>query len=353
MPGRTSDRLMTSLLPNETGLPPPPPAEDRPRRPWYRRRWLWWSAGVVVFLLLVTPLSLLWLMSSAIDRISAEELTALASHGEGPTTLLLVGSDSRDDLPDDLEGRFGTFSGRRADVVILAQIDGGGARLISLPRDLRVTIPGRGTNRVNAAYAFGGPDLLVETVTNETGIPIHHYIEVGFGGFARLVDSVGGIQLDFTYPARDLKSGLDVLAGSQTVDGATALAFARSRNYQELRDGEWRSVDTGDINRTRRQQQVLAKVVAKGTDVLRFWQVPGFLRAVGRSITADEGLSYGFLVRIAFSLLGTGSDDVAAVTLPVRGQTGDDGRAYVVPVEPAAGELLAAFRAGESLADNP
>lgn len=332
------------------GIEPPPPPEEVPLR-WWQRRAVRWTALGLAAALIATPFLLIGLMSTAIERIPRNEIPSLADHDGGPRVVLLVGSDSRDDLPDDLEGKFGDFGGRRADVVILAQLGGGGARLVSLPRDLRVTIPGNGTNRINAAYAIGGPDLLVATVAANTGIDVHHYVEVGFGGFARLVDSVGGIELDFPFPARDLKSGFEVDAGTHTVDGATALAYARSRNYQELQGGTWVAVDTGDINRTRRQQEVIAKVIAKGGNVLRFWRIPGFLRGVGRSITADGGLSYGRLVGIAFSLLGTSSSDVEAVTLPVRGQTGEDGRAYVVPVEPEASQLLAAFAAGERITE--
>ena len=115
--------------------------------------------------------------------------------------------------------------------------DDGNVQILSLPRDLLVEIPGKGTDRINAAYAYGGAPLMVRTVKQVTGLPVHHYIEVDFVGFQSLVDDIGGVYLDFPYPARDANSGLSVEAGYQLLDGSQALAYARSRHYQELRDG--------------------------------------------------------------------------------------------------------------------
>ena len=183
----------------------------------------------------------------AMDRVSVDTLSAAG----GPTNYLIVGSDSREDLPDDLEGNFGDFSGSRSDVIILAHVTDGRRQLLSLPRDLKVDIPGEGTNRINAAYAFGGPELLTETVIDEFGMPVHHYLEVDFGGFASIIDAVGGIELDIPYPGRQPQVRRDRCGRS--LDGATALAYARSRQYEELRDGEWVPRGGGDPGRTSRR----------------------------------------------------------------------------------------------------
>jgi LCP family protein required for cell wall assembly len=272
----------------------------------------------------------------------------LPSLAEGDGVYLIVGSDSRENLPDDLEGRFGDFAGARADVIILAQVEDGRRQLLSIPRDLKVDIPGEGTNKINAAYAFGGPDLLVETVAGATGIRPNHYLEVEFGGFAGIVDALGGIELDFPYPARDVKSGLEVDAGTQTVDGATALAYARSRHYEELRDGEWVAQGGGDIARAARQREVLTKIIAEASSVSGLVRSPWVIGAVGSNLTADSDLSLFTLARTGWGMRSASETD--SVTLPVFG-TEEGGVSYLVRDDPAAQEVIDAFLAGEPLPD--
>jgi LCP family protein required for cell wall assembly len=264
------------------------------------------------------------------------------SLASGDGVYLIVGTDSRENLPDDLEGSFGDFAGARADVIILAQVANGRRQLLSIPRDLKVDIPGHGTNKVNAAYAFGGPDLLVETVALATGIRANHYLEVEFGGFAGIVDALGGIELDFPYPARDAKSGLNVDAGTQTVDGATALAYARSRSYEELQDGSWVSQSGGDIARTARQREVLLVIIEKASSPSGLVRGPLVITAVGSHLTADSGLTLFNLAGTGWAMRSAGETD--AVTLPVTGSNEDD-VSYLVRQDPAATEVVNAFLA--------
>lgn len=271
----------------------------------------------------------------------------LANLSSGQRTFLVVGSDSRENLPDDLEGKFGDFGGERADVIILMQVVDDTVQLLSIPRDLKVDIPGHGTNKVNAAYAFGGPDLLVETVSAATGIRIGHYMEVGFGGFAGIVDALGGIELDFRHPARDLKSGLLVEeAGTQVVDGATALAYARSRSYEELIDGSWQSTSGGDIARTGRQREVLLEIIGKASSPSGIIRSPMVVNQVSSNLTVDESVTPMLLARTAWDFRSAGSTQ--AVTLPVVGST-EGGVSYVVRSEPRATEVLEAFAGGRPL----
>lgn len=275
---------------------------------------------------------------------NAGELEALA---DGDGIYLIVGSDSRENLPDDLEGSFGDFAGSRADVIILAQVTGGRRQLLSLPRDLKVDIPGEGTNRINAAYAIGGPDLLVETVAAATGIRANHYLEVEFGGFAAIVDALGGIELNFPYPARDQKSGLLVEeAGTQTVDGATALAYVRSRSYEELRDGEWVSGDGGDIARTARQREVLLQIMEKGSSAGGLLRSPLVMASAASHLRADSSTSVFTLLRTGLGMRTASTTE--SVSLPVR-NSNEGGVSYVVAVEPEATEVLEAFAAGQAL----
>jgi LCP family protein required for cell wall assembly len=270
----------------------------------------------------------------------------LAALDDGDGVYLIVGSDSRENLPDDLEGRFGDFGGARADTIILAQVAEGRRQLLSIPRDLKVDIPGHGTNKINAAYAFGGPNLLVETVAQATGIRANHYLEVEFAGFAGIVDALGGIELDFPYPARDLKSGLDVSAGVQTVDGATALAFVRSRSYEENRDGSWVGSGGGDIARAERQREALLRIMEKTSSPATLLRSPVIISAVGSHLSADSNVNLFILARTAWGMRFAGETDAA--TLPVAGSS-EGGVAYLVEVEPDASDMLSAFAAGEPL----
>lgn len=327
----------TRILPAQT---------DRPRRPRKRRmsrgqRWVIRILAVVVLLLALAVGAILFAEFRMTD---AGTLTSLAP---GNGTYLVVGSDSRENLPDDLEGSFGSFGGARADVIILMQVSGDTVQLLSLPRDLKVDIPGHGTDKINAAYAFGGPDLLVATVTDATGIGVNHYMEVDFGGFAEIVDAVGGVEIDFPAPARDLKSGLEVSEpGNQTVDGATALAYARSRSYEELRDGEWQSVGAGDIERTGRQREVLLKVIAKASSPSGLIRSPAVLTEVTGNLTVDSTVTPLLMGRTAWGFRSAPVTE--AVTLPVTG-TSEGGVSYLVRDEPAATEMLDAFAAGRPL----
>ncbi|MEX0666868.1 MAG: LCP family protein [Acidimicrobiia bacterium] len=269
----------------------------------------------------------------------AGNLPALSA-GDG--IYLIVGTDSRENLPDELGGFFGDFPGERADVIILAQVAGGRRQLLSIPRDLKVEVPGHGTEKINAAFALGGPDLLVETVALATGIRANHYLEVQFGGFAAIVDALGGIELDFPFAARDLKSGLAVEAGTQTVNGATALAYARSRTYEEFRDGGWVGESSGDIARTARQREVLMKIMSEASSPAGVVRSPLLLSAVGDYMTADSGTNVFALARTGWAMQTASATD--SVALPVQIST-EGGVSYVVRVEPAASEVINAFLA--------
>ena len=284
-------------------------------------------------------------------RKDSEVVAALsqrpASH-QDPLNFLLIGSDSRENLPPDLEGSFGAFDGARADVIMIVQLlpDDGLMRVLSLPRDLRVEIDGHGTNKINAAYAFGGGSLTVQTVTEYTGIPIHHYAEVDFYGFASLVEALGGVTLDFPFPARDVKSGLAVQAGRQRLNGAMALAYARSRTYQQLQNGSWISVDANDIGRTQRQQQLILAIITEAKHPSAITEAGTLIEALGTFLTVDAALDQDSLIDLVWSMRSLNAADIESVTLPSVTHT-IDGSSYQLPEEPAAGAVLAAFLSGE------
>ena len=163
--------------------------------------------------------------------------------------------------------------------------DGGGPTvLVSIPRDSYVSIPGHGKNKINAAYAFGGPQLLVRTVEQATGLHVDSYVETGLGGYAQLVDAVGGIDVCVKRAIKDAKAHIDVKAGCQTFDGATALGYARAR-YSDPR---------GDLGRVERQRQVLAAIAGKTLSpsvVALPWRAFPAASAGAGALTVDRDMS--------------------------------------------------------------
>jgi LCP family protein required for cell wall assembly len=264
-------------------------------------------------------------------------------------TFLLIGSDSREGL-DDLTN-FGNVGGQRADVVMLVQVIAGESRaqILSIPRDLWVDIPGHGEDRVNAAFAIGGAPLMVQTVKAATGIDINHYVEIDFVGFQAMVDELGGVTFNFPYPARDLKSGFRVEAGTQTLDGSQALAYARSRSYQELRDGTWTSVQADDIGRTQRQQQLIFEILSATVRPSNLTETGQIVGALARHMTIDSALAESSIVGLAFDMRGVRPSSIDAMTLPITGTTIGE-KSVVLAKNPEAEQTLAAFRSGTSIA---
>jgi LCP family protein required for cell wall assembly len=284
-------------------------------------------------------------------QASALDLSAEPTLSQ-PRTFLLIGSDSRENV-DELSGDFGDFAGERADVIILMQLLPGEGRLqmLSLPRDLKVSYEGS-TRKINSTFSVGGAAGIIDAVRSETGIPVHHYVEIDFAGFAGLVDAIGGIRMTFPYQARDLKSGFEVEPGTRLLDGEQALALARSRSYQELRPTGWVFVDGDDIGRTRRQQDLLLAMV---TQLDRPSSIGGYrelLDALGGFVVIDSALGADEIVQLAWEMGTVGADDLESVTLPVDITT-ESGVSYVVPHQPDANAAINAFLSGDSMTTDP
>jgi LCP family protein required for cell wall assembly len=289
------------------------------------------------------------LASAATD---AEVAAVLDSASGDDLTFLIVGSDTREGL-DSLEN-FGAFGGARGDVVMLVRVDGdtSNAQMLSIPRDLWVDIPGHGANRINAAYALGGSSLMVETIKQNLDVEINHYVEIDFVGFQGMVDELGGIEVAFPYPARDSNSGLDVDAGNQVLNGQMALAYARSRHYQENQGGEWVSVDANDIGRTARQQEVIRAIIGKLKSPSSIADAGEIAGAVARHMTIDSHLADASVASMAWQYKGILTGSIEGATLPTEGRT-IDGASVLVIKEPDAAAMLANFRAGRALAEQP
>ena len=143
-------------------------------------------------------------------------------------------------VPRGVRRRYGDISGQRADLVMLVGIvpATGRVRLLSLPRDLRVEIDGHGRQRLGAAYEYGAP-AIIRSVRLLTGLPVHHFVGLDFYGLVLLVHRLGGVAVDLPHPARDRSTGFRAGRGRRLLSGEMALAYARSRSYEERRGARW------------------------------------------------------------------------------------------------------------------
>ncbi len=278
-------------------------------------------------------------------------LTPLPEDVEDPPIVIaLLGSDSRENLPEDWEDDFADVGGARADVIMLVQLlpAEGRALVLSIPRDLRVAVEGHGIQKINAAYAFGSGPLMVSTIQDVLEIPVNHYVEVDFVGFSSMVDEVGGIELTFANAARDLKSGFAVEAGTQTLDGQSALAMARSRSYQEFRDGNWVFVEANDIGRTERQQLLLVALLNELRSPAGVFELDDTITALAEHVSVDAALLDIDLVDFLLDFRDLTPTSIETVTLPTTTEV-IDGVFFEVLAEPEGEAVLSTFRGGGPL----
>ena len=234
--------------------------------------------------------------------------------GDGHT-YLLVGSDSREGLTAEQKKALGTGSaeGRRTDTIILVHVPSGvgqGRPSSPIPRDSYLPIPGHGKNKVNAAFAFGGPKLLVQTLEQATGLRIDGYVEIGFGGFASVVDSLGGVDICVPRDIKDDKAHIDLKKGCQSLDGPTALGYVRAR-YSDPK---------GDLGRAERQRQFLGAVMKKAATpgtVLVPWRWWGFTHAAASSVFVGEDTTLLDAYRILSTMRKVSSGDALSLVVPV------------------------------------
>jgi len=319
-----------------------------------------WLKITIITLLIVANLAALafvWVVRTGNNLLSGADTDpdvagVLDPTSGGDRTFVIVGSDTRAGL-DDLDN-FGSAGGERSDVVMLVRLDPstGDAQMLSIPRDLRVDIPGHGTDKINAAYAYGGPSLLVETLKANLGVEVNHYVEIDFVGFQALVDELGGIALSFPNAARDAKSGLDVPAGTETLDGYEALAYARSRSYQEQQNGSWVSVDANDIGRTQRQQEVIRAIVTRMKRPSSIAEAGDIASAMARHMTIDTELAGESVGAMVWDFKGILAGSIDGVTLPTYSET-IGGASFQIAQQPEADAVLANFRAGVPFANQP
>ncbi len=243
-----------------------------------------------------------------------------------PVTFLLIGSDTRADVAD------GELPDARSDAIMLARIgaDRQSAQVISIPRDSWVEIPGRGMNKINAAYAFGGPSLLIQTIEQMSGVRVDHFAALDFDGLIQLTDDLGGVDV---VVAEETRNGpYTFTQGANTLDGEKA------RWYLAQRYG----LAGGDFDRVKRHQQFMKAVLDKMISSETFssvGRIDSTLRTVTDSVAVSDSLGNTDMVRLAYSMRNLTQDEVDFFTVPVEG-TGMEGPASVVYLnEVAAGSM--------------
>jgi len=273
---------------------------------------------------------------AAAGRIMEENALGSADMGDSlterepkqPYTVLLLGTDHR-------SGE----TAARADTIILSRVDPEEGRvwMLSIPRDTRVEIPGYGVDKINAAHFYGGPKLMAETVTALTGVPINHYAEIDFEGFAAMVDALNGVWVDVDVEINDVKaaSGVEngephIEPGYQRLNGAQALTYVRSRDFPDA-----------DFTRMRHQQTFFKALADQAMQLDGVIKIPSMVKEVAGYLTTD--MTVARLVESAMDLADVGGDRVETATL-----VGEWRSPYVRLDEEEKERLVSAMMAGRS-----
>ncbi|MFD9793013.1 LCP family protein [Streptomyces sp. NPDC059070] len=299
-----------------------PSAKPRPN---WRRRIMIGSLVLVVTVVGVSVGTYFWADSKVRREVDLSKVIDRPADGKG-TNYLIVGSDSRDGLSKEQKQKLhtGSAEGKRTDSMMILHTGDNGNTMISLPRDSWVQIPSfkgsqsgklfpaKGHNKLNAAYAMDGPELLVRTIEANTGLHIDHYAEIGFAGFANIVDAVGGVEIDIPQDIKDKDSGADFKKGKQTLDGQQALAFVRNRH----------GYAAGDLERTKNQQRflsALASQTATPTTVLNPFKLYPVMGAGLDTLTVDKDMSLFDLADMFWAMKGVTSGGGTSMNMPISG----------------------------------
>ncbi|WP_030724708.1 LCP family protein [Streptomyces sp. NRRL S-237] len=320
--------------PGGPGVPPQRPSgPSGPSGPGHAPDWgrrIKIGSIVLVSALLVTTVgTYFWADSKVRREVDLSKVIERPKEGDC-TTYLIVGSDSREGMSDEEKKKLhtGSAEGKRTDSMMILAKCSSGNTMISLPRDSDVEIPsfvgsesgkkfpaqGRRV-KLNAAYAEDGPELLVRTVEHNTGLRIDHYAEIGFAGFANIVDALGGVELDIEKGFKDEKSGADFQAGKQTLNGEQSLAFVRTRY----------AFAESDLQRTKNQQKflsALASQAATPSTIVNPFALYPMLGAGLDTLIVDKDMGLWDMGQMFFAMKGVNGGDGVSMNMPISGQRG-------------------------------
>ena len=248
-----------------------------------------------------------------------------------PFTVLLLGSDYREDDPD---------MGARTDTIILVRIDPTINRIsmVSIPRDTRIEIEGQGFQKFNAAYTFGGPSGTIAAVKDLTGVEIDHYAEINFEGLVGLIDAIGGIDVVVDEEIDDEDAGGHIDAGEQHLDGEHALILARSRAYVD-----------GDYTRQVNQRKVIMAIINKGLTAPAS-ELSGLIKASTKFLKTDKGIDFDFIYDLADQIRHNNDYPVEIYTATIPSSTANiDEISWVIADTAGTKALMKLFMAGEDV----
>ena len=321
---KSAPTLSSTPTPPQRGATKTSPSAWRRPRPRVTRRRVMRILAVLVVAMIAWPVWLVWHTNQSLHRVDA---ISGAPNTPG-TTYIFAGSDSREGWnPDD------PTEGERADSTILVhRAPNGQASMVSLPRDTYVDIPGYGWNKLNAAFALGGPPLLVETVEQITGLTVDHYVQIGMAGVSEIVDALGGVELCWDSDVNDELSGMMWIAGCHVADGTEALAFSRMR-YSD---------PDGDFGRAMRQRQVMNAVVSEAfkpsvlLNPLRQYELS---TAGANALTVDENAGVITVARLMLTMRSATSAGLTGVP-PLAGLDMIEGVGSVVLLNESAADIF-------------
>ena len=229
-------------------------SKRRRRGPKERRKVKLPGCGALLALVIALLIGSVLIADARLNRTAAMPDQQISN--TSGTNWLLVGSDSRTGLSDkDVErlGTGGDLGTVRTDTIMLMHLPlRGKPTLVSIPRDSYVPVPGYGYDKINAAFSIGGPQLLVETVEQNTGLHVDRYAEIGMGGLAGVVDAAGGVEICVAEPIDDPLANINLQPGCQEMDGPTALGYVRTRATAQ-----------GDLDRVARQREFMTTLVTR------------------------------------------------------------------------------------------
>lgn len=309
------------------GPPEEPPTIYKSRR--RRRRWLRYTVFGLVLILVLLIAAGIWTYSWMKGKESRMRVPAVAQHldpktdGE-PETTLVVGVD---------KGSVPGEEASRTDIIMLVSVNPSGdkAAVISVPRDTRVTIPGRsGYDKINAAHAYGSSGLTIDTVKQFTGLPINHYVEIDFEGFKQIVNALGGVRMNVEKAIHDRYAG-DVEAGDRVLNGDEALALVRARH-------DLNSVPGGDLDRVKNQRKFLQAMLSTIAHQRNPFKLMDVVEAVSVNVKTD--LTFLKMLSLGRKMHG---DNLEMSTVPGKSRLSGGAWYYIADMD-AFGAMIDTFK---------